>query len=113
MDYQKVSLQTLNSGAAVELFEEEFRKALENIGDPNTTPEAIREVRVVVKIKPNKDRNSAVTTVQATSKLAPCQPHESFVLFDHDGRGRVTAYSTDPKQAELEPLITEFAKEAK
>jgi len=97
MDYKTVDLQSLNSGAAVELFEEAFEKVLDNISDPNTDPRALREIRLVVKIKPNEERSGAVTTVSVASKLANVKPHESFIVLGTDGSG-LHAYVSDPKQ---------------
>jgi len=101
MDYQEVDLKTINSGAAFDLFEEQLRKVLENIADPNTPPEAVREIRLVVKIKPTEDRAKAATTVQATAKLAATKPHDSFVILGTDGQ-RIHAYTTNPKQNVLD-----------
>lgn len=114
MDYKKVDLTTINSGAAIEQFEEEFQKVLENIADPNTDPEKIREVRLVLKMKPSKDRSSATTQITATSKLAPAQPHESFVVLDNDG-SQINAYTTDPRQShfDFEEKIKDFNGGAK
>lgn len=104
MDYKKVDLETLNSGAVIEQFEEEFQRVLDNIADPNTKPDAVREVKVSVKIRPNKERSSATTSVQVTSKLTPANPHDSFVMLDYDGR-KVSAFTADPKQRELDEDI--------
>lgn len=101
MDYEKVKLDNINAGAAMDLFEAELQKALVNIADENTSPTATREIKLVVKIKPGKDRQSAGTEIQCTSKLAPYQPHESFMIFGHDGDGKVEAYQTDINQPQL------------
>jgi len=103
MDYKKVSLDTLNSGAVIDLFNEEWEKLLENIADENTKSDGQREVRIVIKVKPDKNRQSAKTTVEATTKLAPVKPHESFVLLSGEG-GKVNAYVSDPRQQELEGI---------
>lgn len=100
MDYQEVTLDSLNSGAVKDLFDAAWSRLLENIGDENTKPDATREVRVVIKVKPDKKRESAVTTVAVSDKLAPINPHESFILLSSDGKG-VTAYTTDPRQQSL------------
>lgn len=101
MDYKHVDLQSLNNGALQDLFSEELEKVLENIADPNTGPEATRSITLKVDIKPQKDRLSAVTKVSVTSKMAPSQPHVSFVHFDHDGAGNLFALTANPKQQEL------------
>lgn len=100
MDYHEVTLDTLNMGAARELFEAAWVRLLENIGDENTKAEAVRSISITVKVKPSKNRDNASTTVAVTEKLAPLCPHEHFVVLSTDGR-RVQAFTTDPKQQSL------------
>ena len=100
MGYKKVNLSTLNSGAALELFEEEFRKVLVNLSDENTKADATREIKLTIKIKPSKSREVATTQVSVTSKLAPIKPHEASILLSFDGT-EVGAYTTNPNQKEL------------
>ena len=115
MDYKKVSLETLNGGAVLELFEEEWSRILSNIQDENTDPEAVRELKISIKLKPGKDRASANTLVNVSSKLAAIVPHESFVMFSRE-KGSLVAFTSDPKQPELdlalEPNIAEFSAKA-
>jgi hypothetical protein len=54
LDYQQVTLETLNSGAVIDLFEAEWRKLLNNIQDPNTKPDAVRKVKIEIAVKPAK-----------------------------------------------------------
>jgi hypothetical protein len=100
VEYNQVDLQSLNNGAVADLFEEELRRVLENIADPNTKAETPREITIKVKIKPNDERSSATTEVKSSSKLAPIKPHEHFMVFGNEG-GRLTAYTADPRQQEL------------
>lgn len=111
MDYKEVTLDTLNMGAARELFEEAWRRLLSNIGDPNTKATAARTISIQVRVKPNEKRDSAVTTVAVKESLAPLNPHEHFVVFSTNGN-EVQAFTADPKQPELATEggenITEF-----
>jgi hypothetical protein len=61
-----------------------MERVLKNIADPNTKADSVREVNLKIRIKPSKDRSGAATLVQVTSKLAPADPHESFVVFSFD-----------------------------
>lgn len=76
---QPVSLVTINGGAAVEAFDDELRKVLDNIGDPNTKPDFTREVTLTVKISPDEQRRYADVIITAKSKVAPTR--ESSTLF--------------------------------
>jgi len=100
MKYEEVTLDTLNMGAASELFEAAWNRLLANIGDENTKATAVRSISITVKVKPSETRDSATTTVSVTDRLAPLNPHEHFVILGSDGNG-VHAYTTDPKQQSL------------
>lgn len=95
--FKKLKLNTLNSGAVEELFDEELKKVLSNIHDVNIEADAVREIVIKVKIKPSKDRRSAVTSVQSYSKLAPCVPHEGslFLAFQDN---KPEAFVNDVRQ---------------
>jgi len=100
MDYHEVTLDSLNMGAARELFEAAWDRLLDNISDDNTKAEAVRSIAITVKVKPNKNRENASTTVSVTEKLAPLNPHEHFVVLSTDGK-RLHAYTADINQPTL------------
>jgi hypothetical protein len=116
VDYQCVTLETLNSGAVIELFESEWQKLLNNIQDPNTKPDAARKVKIEIAVKPAKDRRNASTSVSVTANLAPTVPHEASIVIGVEN-GEVQAYTFDPRQKSLDfdegDNITQFTKEAK
>jgi len=95
-----VSLTTLRGGAAVELFDRELQRVAENILDPNTPIAGAREVRLVVKIKPTEDRESAHVTIYAEAKLQRASGAATRLFF---GRrlGRPCAVEVDPNQGTL------------
>lgn len=102
-DDEQVSLVTLNGGAAVELFDDELQKVLDNIGDPNTKPDAAREVVLVIKIKPDEKRRYCDVTIQAKSKIAPTRESGTvFFLGKKAGSTRVIASERNTDQMTLE-----------
>ncbi len=104
-EYEAVSLDRLNGGQVVALFDRELEVVLRNIADENTPSKAIRSITIQIDIKPEEDRESAVIQVSAKSKLAAVKPSKSFAVFGFDGK-KVTAYQTDVKQLKLgeEPM---------
>jgi hypothetical protein len=116
VDYQGVTLETLNSGAVIELFESEWQKLINNIQDPNTKPDAARKVKIEISVKPAKDRRNASTSVSVTAALAPTVPHEASIVIGVEN-GEVQAYTFDPHQKNLDfdadDNVTQFNKEAK
>lgn len=85
----QVSLDTLGGGAAVERFNYELSRVLENILDLNTNPTAGRQVQLTLKIKPNEDRTFCVNEIVVTSKLAPVKPAVTSMHVSQSLRGAV------------------------
>lgn len=52
---EKVTLQTLKSGAVIDLFNVEFEKMLANINDENTSPTTSRSITIKIEVKPGKN----------------------------------------------------------
>ena len=102
---QKIELQTIQNGAVLDLFGEEFKKVLANIEDENTAPNSERSITIKIAIKPDKTRRTGEVKVQVSSTLAKIRPAESFLFFDRDADGSFTAYADD-KGPEL-PGLTE------
>ncbi len=98
---EKLSLQSLNRGALIDLFDVEFKKVLANIEDENTEPQAVRSVTIKLDIKPGKSRRDASTKLTVTSKLASLKPSESLIFFDSED-GELMAYEDNPKQESLD-----------
>lgn len=99
-EYEAVSLDRLNGGQVVALFDRELSDVLKNIADENTPAKATRSITIQINIKPEEERESAVIEVSAKSKLAAVKPSKSFAVFGFDGN-KVTAYQTDVKQLKL------------
>ncbi|WZL82658.1 hypothetical protein QBE53_05980 [Vallitaleaceae bacterium 9-2] len=66
-----ITLETLAGGALAEQFDEEMKKVLENINDPNTDPNAKRSITIKVTLKPDDARNMANIDASCKSSLAP------------------------------------------
>jgi hypothetical protein len=97
---EAVSLRTLAGGAAIELFDDEMIKVLENILDPNTAPDVTRSLKLIVKIKPSKDR--AVGTVEFTTQttMAPPDARQTQLYMGMTKDGPV-AVEHNPQQLKL------------
>jgi len=109
-----VTLMTLGNGAAHELFQEELTKVVENILDVNTAPTSVREVKLLVRIKPDENsRQAADVEISCSSKTAPIKSVGSrFYLGRREGQ--VVAVEHNPEQLvfdEMRPKPVEFHKE--
>jgi len=88
-----VTLETINGGAVLDLFTEEFEKLIDNVADGNTEPDKVRSITIKVSVKPSKNREMAATKVEVTSRLAPLKPNEATIVFSSDGT-KVEAFTT-------------------
>jgi len=93
---KKIELQTIQKGAILDLFNEEFQKIMLNIDDENTKADAERSITIKMSVKPDKLRRAGEVKVQVSSTFAKIKPAESFMFFDRDESGLLTAYADEP-----------------
>lgn len=98
--YEKVSLANLAGGAAVERFDAELARVLDNIADPNTKVKQARKIKLEVAIVPTEDRATGVLEIKASCSLAGLEPMGHSVELVQEGRKQV-AYQRTAKQGEL------------
>ena len=89
--WEAVSLEAIDGGRVLKQANYEIEKALENIKDPNTSPEQVRTVVVKLKFKPESDRKSVNVTYHAESKLASDVPGTELIRMGPDGCGFVSS----------------------
>jgi hypothetical protein len=85
-DHEMVSLATLGRGAAIERFDDEFSKILQNILDPNTPPTAERSITLRVRLKPTENRDFCAVAIECSSKVAGAKPVLTQIFVGWDGR---------------------------
>lgn len=104
-ELKKLSLSTVASGAAEELFARELSKVLENVKDPNTPVKAKRQIRITVTFAPHEDRTGSRSemsvTVGSQSKLAPVMDAASYAFVGRED-GQLAAFTNDVRQEEME-----------
>ena len=66
-----MSLTNLGDGAAIEQFDEELQKVLDNIVDPNTEAKQVRKIILTVSIKPDDDRSIGEICIECDSRKGP------------------------------------------
>jgi hypothetical protein len=109
---KKVSLDTLQHGAVVDLFDSELERVLANIADENTKPNEARKITIELTIKPDKTRRTAETILKVHSRIAGIKPQESFLFFDRESSSTQLLAFEDEPGPEL-PAIPFRVSEAK
>jgi hypothetical protein len=95
-----LSLVTLEGGAVVEMFDRALEKVAANLADINTGLGA-REIQLVVKAKPSRDRSMVEWTAEVKPpKLAGQDPVGGTALIDREG-DRPTLLGRKPAQTEI------------
>lgn len=95
-----IDLATIGKGAAMELFDAELEKVLDNIADQNTDSAQAREITLKVKFSPSEDRKSAALGIQVKSKLAGHMGVSGAVYFGIVN-GQRAAVESNPTQGKL------------
>ncbi len=99
-----VSLENLGAGAVLEKFDDEMKKVIANILDPNTEADAARGLTVQVKLKPRKgEREVCSMEIIVSSKLAPTKSLISQLAVGINQHGEVAAIEYVPQQGNLFP----------
>lgn len=99
---EPLSLANLGGGAAVELFDREWKKLERNVQDPNTQADAVRTVTLTVKIKPSKDREFGPVEIFAASKLVAPIGFQTTVFMEVDRNGEIVSVEHNPAQTRLD-----------
>lgn len=84
-----IDLSSFADGAVAERFNQELKKLLENIADPNTDPKKARKLTLTVTLKADEKRDLATVNVVAKSTLAPAKDIETKIIMDYDNEGKV------------------------
>ena len=100
MEQVKVSLINLGGGAAIEKFDDELQKVIQNILDPNTTLRP-RKVVLEVTLTPNETREISVTDIECTAKLAKVKPFKTTLFIGEDEEGATAVEAKNPNQGAL------------
>jgi hypothetical protein len=103
---QKVTLDNLiiEEGHSVtkQMFDVEFQKLLNNIGDPNTPAEVVRELKITIRVKPDNKRKSAAVTLSMATKIPGFNSQSSSIFLSQPKTdGTVDAFPNDPRQMQL------------
>lgn len=95
-----LSLANIEDGAAVEMFDRALAKIAANIADINTTL-AAREIQLVVKIKPSRDRGMGEIDLGVKCKLAGQEPIKATVLIDSGADGQPGLFARRKAQTDI------------
>lgn len=99
-EFQKATIEIIGGGNAINQFNFELQKAIENCQDLNTEAATPRTVTLKVTLKPSSDRKDVALTYQATSKLAPDSPGIDMLYIS-----KGEAYVQDMQQMGLEEFL--------
>ncbi len=97
---ERVTLETLAGGAAVELFQQQLDRVIANIVDPNTPSKAQRKVTLELVIQPDDERGMGEAKVTCKASVAAPNGARTTLYFGRQ-QGRLVAVENDPRQGGL------------
>lgn len=97
---KKLSLANMADGAAVEAFDIQLRRVLENILDPNVNATAVRKVTLEVRIKPDENRSFGPLEFVCYPTFAKDNPVKTLIHIARNGKD-VIASEHDTRQLSL------------
>lgn len=97
----RASLMTLYGGAAIERFDHEMQKVIENIKDVNTDAEQKRKITLEVIFSPYSDRTGVEVEIGCKSTIAATAKLVDGTMFIMKADGQYAAFTHDPRQQEL------------
>jgi hypothetical protein len=97
-DLNPLNIGSIANGAAVELFDKSMKAISDNIADKSTDAEAVREITLTFKMKPDEERRRLIVTTSAKCKLAPVSAHKSTAYTGKGDDGEVYVFDADPRQ---------------
>ncbi len=95
---ETMSLLNLGGGGAVEKFDDEMKRVLENIMDRNTGG-AARSVTLTVTLTPDKNRDMCQVGISCKSKLIPVEPFGTSVFIGVDPK--IGAIAIEPNNTQM------------
>lgn len=81
-----LTVENLCNGGAMERVQEELKRVITNIVDPNTPAKKPRKVKMEITIRPNENRNMAEVLVTTSSSLQAPEPIETSIYIGMDPR---------------------------
>jgi hypothetical protein len=119
-DAATINIGNINEGAAIDAFDLELRKVLENIADLSTVATATRSITLRVDFKPESDRCKVHTEFTIATKLAGIEKNISKIFVAKTDEGALVALDADPRQmplwslpAKAQPPVIQFATPTK
>lgn len=106
---EKLSIESLGGGAALERFNDALVEVLANILDPNTGKGA-REINLKVKVKPNDERTMAEVRVECKAKLQGASDITTHAYLGIDSKGSPEAHEIRPMAQQQMPFASNVVK---
>lgn len=88
---ETINLKNLGNGAAIEMFDVELQKVLQDLYDPNKLNDQERSITLTVKFKPGESQGIILTKVSCTSKLGGQKVFGTSLMIGREASGRVEA----------------------
>jgi hypothetical protein len=112
MPAAKLDLSNIGGGELMLIADREIIKLCNNIADPNIKTEAVRTINISIKVKPDKNGQTAQVQYAVKSSLpGPDASVTNAYIAMAPGTTDISLFSMDVRQQDLfkpEPLVSEI-----
>lgn len=91
------SILRMAQGAIEEKVDYEVSRAIDNILDPNTKPDAKRKITITLEFAPDAERKHIALFASAKSALVPSEPVATSMVITSDGNGEMVIAEMVPQ----------------
>lgn len=112
MQHKKLTLETVGGGELAAQVAKELQNICENIADPNIKADAVRALKIELKVKPDAKRQTAEISYKVRASLPGMETSKTTAFIAMDA-GELGLYGIDTRQQDLfgerkEPMVTEI-----
>jgi hypothetical protein len=100
-ELEKITLENLGAGAAIELFNRELTEVIKNIEDVNIPAKVAREINLKIIITPTEQRDSGFIEIKCSSKIVGTKGLSVPIMFGTE-KGKTVIYQMIPEQGNLD-----------
>ena len=85
MQSEITGLSSIQNGVVDDLFNEAWKDLIANLSDPNVQADAVREINIKIKVKPQEKLiGPAKISVEVTKKYPGIMPAAGSIIIDRD-----------------------------
>lgn len=106
---EKLTLDNLGGGELAAQVDRALVRICENIADPNVRTEAVRKMKIAIKVKPEKKGQMAQISYEVKTEIPGPDPGQTTAYIAMDSASKeINFYGVDVRQGDMFEPVTEI-----